>query len=99
MGSFRVAHGSSIDDVDNRIIQAKTALSEVTRDLQERLLRWRQIESLCGFPIVNNSGLDQLQSSLLMSTALMGSVAGSGNITSLTRTNSEGTLHESDDSR
>jgi stromal interaction molecule 1 len=98
MGSFRVAHGSSIDDVDNRIIQAKTALSEVTRDLQERLLRWRQIEQLCGFSVVNNSGLDHLQSSLLMSTAMMGSIAGSGNISNLTRTNSEGTLQESEDS-
>ena len=98
MGSFRVAHGSSIDDVDNRIIQAKTALSEVTRDLQERLLRWRQIEQLCGFSIVNNAGLEHLQSSLLMSTAMMGSIAGSGNIATLTRTNSEGTLHESEDS-
>lgn len=62
MGAFRVAHGSSIDDVDNRILAAKAALSEVTKDLQERLHRWKQIEVLCGFPIVHNPGLHRLQS-------------------------------------
>ncbi|KAI1299374.1 Stromal interaction molecule 1 [Halotydeus destructor] len=55
MGSFRVAHGSSIDDVDNRILQARQALSEVTKDLEERLHRWRQIEMICGFSIVTGT--------------------------------------------
>ncbi|XP_075737447.1 stromal interaction molecule isoform X6 [Rhipicephalus microplus] len=64
MGSFRIAHGSSIDDIDNRILQAKAALSEVTKDLQERLHRWKQIERLCGFSIVNNQGLGPLENIL-----------------------------------
>ncbi len=64
MGAFRVAHGSSIDDVDSRILQAKTALSEVTKDLQERLHRWRQIEMYCGIPIIQNPGLEYLQTVL-----------------------------------
>ncbi|XP_077518596.1 stromal interaction molecule isoform X18 [Amblyomma americanum] len=64
MGSFRIAHGSSIDDIDNRILQAKAALSEVTKDLQERLQRWKQIERLCGFSIVNNPGVGSLESML-----------------------------------
>ncbi|XP_067121400.1 stromal interaction molecule homolog isoform X1 [Centruroides vittatus] len=64
LGSFRIAHGGSIDDVDNRILQAKAALSEVTKDLQERLHRWKQIELLCGFPIVVNPGLIHLESLL-----------------------------------
>lgn len=64
LGSFRIAHGGSIDDVDNRILQAKSALSEVTKDLQERLHRWKQIELLCGFPIVVNPGLMHLESLL-----------------------------------
>ncbi|XP_037506735.1 stromal interaction molecule homolog isoform X8 [Rhipicephalus sanguineus] len=64
MGSFRIAHGSSIDDIDNRILQAKAALSEVTKDLQERLHRWKQIERLCGFSIVNNQGLGPLENML-----------------------------------
>lgn len=89
MGSFRVAHGSSIDDVDHRIVQAKAALSEVTRDLTERLFRWRQIEQLCGFSIVNNKGLDQLQTSLLANHLI-------SNTSSITRTNSEGTINESE---
>ena len=90
MGSFRVAHGSAIDDVDQRIVQAKAALSEVTRDLTERLLRWRSIEQLCGFNVVNNRGLDQLQSSLIANHLL------SGPGSSMTRTNSEGTINESE---
>uniref|UniRef100_T1JCG0 SAM domain-containing protein n=1 Tax=Strigamia maritima TaxID=126957 RepID=T1JCG0_STRMM len=64
MGAFRIAHGNSIDDVDSRILQAKAALTEVTQDLKERLHRWRQIEVLCGFSIVQNTGLIYLQSAL-----------------------------------
>ena len=64
MECFRVTHGSSIDDVDNKIIQAKTALTEVTRDLQEKLIRRKQIEQLCGFWVVNNAGFEHLQCSL-----------------------------------
>ncbi|XP_008292322.1 stromal interaction molecule 2-like, partial [Stegastes partitus] len=40
------------------------ALSEVTACLRERLHRWQQIEKLCGFPVVNNSGLPSLTASL-----------------------------------
>ncbi|XP_070552577.1 stromal interaction molecule 1-like isoform X11 [Ptychodera flava] len=60
MGSFRIAHGSSLDEVDHRIVSAKSALAEVTSDLQERLHRWGQIEQIIGLPIVNNPGLSYL---------------------------------------
>ncbi|XP_023243534.1 stromal interaction molecule homolog isoform X3 [Centruroides sculpturatus] len=73
MGAFRIAHGGSIDDVDNRILQAKAALCEITKDLQERLYRWRQIEMLCGFPIVHNPGLLYLET-VLKSHNINGSV-------------------------
>lgn len=76
MGSFRIAHGSSIDDIDNRILQAKAALSEVTKDLQERLHRWKQIERLCGFSIVNNQGLGPLEN-ILRGSFLNGTAASS----------------------
>ena len=36
-------HGGSIDDVDRSILEAKTALLEVTQDLTERTQRWRQV--------------------------------------------------------
>ncbi|UYV75304.1 STIM2 [Cordylochernes scorpioides] len=57
LGTFKVAHGNSINDIDNRILQARAALAELTGDLQERTLRWKQIEQLCGFPIVHNPGM------------------------------------------
>ncbi|KAH6936447.1 hypothetical protein HPB50_017397 [Hyalomma asiaticum] len=98
LGSFRIAHGSSIDDIDNRILQAKAALSEVTKDLQERLHRWKQIERLCGFSIVNNQGLGPLEN-MLRGSFLNGTAASSlphsysvGK--KMSRSGSEGTLAE-----
>ena len=51
----------SIDDVDKSILEAKTALMELTQDLAERSQRWRQIEMLTGVSIVNNPGIQTLQ--------------------------------------
>jgi len=61
VGAFVSTHGRSIDDVDRSILEAKTALLEVTKDLQERTARWRQIEMLCGCSIINNPGIAILQ--------------------------------------
>lgn len=61
VGAFVSTHGRSIDDVDRSILEAKTALLEVTKDLQERTARWRQIEMLCGCSIMNNAGISVLQ--------------------------------------
>uniref|UniRef100_A0A9J7XN71 Stromal interaction molecule 2 n=1 Tax=Cyprinus carpio carpio TaxID=630221 RepID=A0A9J7XN71_CYPCA len=63
-GTLHVAHSSSLDEVDHKILEAKKALSEVTACLRERLHRWQQIEKICGFPVVNNSGLPNLTASL-----------------------------------
>ncbi|XP_041257074.1 stromal interaction molecule 1 isoform X4 [Onychostruthus taczanowskii] len=63
-GTFHVAHSSSLDDVDHKILTAKQALSEVTAALRERLHRWQQIELLCGFQIVSNPGIHSLASAL-----------------------------------
>uniref|UniRef100_A0A8C5GN51 SAM domain-containing protein n=1 Tax=Gouania willdenowi TaxID=441366 RepID=A0A8C5GN51_GOUWI len=63
-GTLHVAHSSSLDEVDHKILEAKKSLSEVTACLRERLHRWQQIEKLCGFPLVNNSGLPSLTASL-----------------------------------
>ncbi|KAK3568020.1 hypothetical protein QTP86_028612 [Hemibagrus guttatus] len=63
-GTLHVAHSSSLDEVDHKILEAKKALSEVTACLRERLHRWHQIERLCGFPVVQNSGLPSLSASL-----------------------------------
>lgn len=49
-------------------MQAKAALSDVTKDLKERLHRWNQIESFCNFPIIHNPGLMHLESLLFGTT-------------------------------
>ncbi|KAK2505389.1 hypothetical protein MC885_007097 [Smutsia gigantea] len=56
-GTLHVAHSSSLDEVDHKILEAKKALSELTTCLRERLFRWQQIEKICGFQIAHNSGL------------------------------------------
>eukprot|EP00090_Calanus_glacialis_P031458 TRINITY_DN5194_c0_g1_i1.p1 TRINITY_DN5194_c0_g1~~TRINITY_DN5194_c0_g1_i1.p1 ORF type:complete len:668 (-),score=266.49 TRINITY_DN5194_c0_g1_i1:374-2377(-) len=61
VGAFVSTHGRSIDDVDKAILEAKTALMELTQDLSERSQRWRQIEMLTGVSIVNNPGILALQ--------------------------------------
>ncbi|XP_006027562.2 stromal interaction molecule 2 isoform X2 [Alligator sinensis] len=63
-GTLHVAHSSSLDEVDHKILEAKKALSELTTSLRERLYRWQQIEKICGFQIAHNSGLPSLTSSL-----------------------------------
>ncbi|KAH0625334.1 hypothetical protein JD844_033855 [Phrynosoma platyrhinos] len=74
-GTFHVAHSSSLDDVDHKILTAKQALSEVTAALRERLHRWQQIEMLCGFQIVNNPGIHTLVSALNVDPAWVGTSA------------------------
>lgn len=64
VGAFVSTHGKSIDDVDRSIVEARTSLSEVTNELQERMHRWKQIESILGFNIVNNNGIAHLETIL-----------------------------------
>ncbi|XP_058444662.1 stromal interaction molecule homolog isoform X3 [Malaya genurostris] len=64
VGAFVSTHGKSIDDVDRSIVEARNALNDVTNDLQERMYRWKQIEQLLGFSIVNNNGLAHLENLL-----------------------------------
>ncbi|XP_051933653.1 stromal interaction molecule 1-like isoform X5 [Hippocampus zosterae] len=71
-GTFHVAHSSSLDDVDHKILAAKQALGEVTAALRERLHRWQQIELLTGFTVVNNPGLPSLASALNLDPGFVG---------------------------
>ncbi|XP_061717279.1 stromal interaction molecule homolog isoform X2 [Cydia pomonella] len=64
VGAFVSTHGKSIDDVDRSIVEARTALNEVTQELSERMHRWKQIERLCGFNIINNNGIQFLEGML-----------------------------------
>uniref|UniRef100_A0A3B5A4L2 Stromal interaction molecule 1-like n=1 Tax=Stegastes partitus TaxID=144197 RepID=A0A3B5A4L2_9TELE len=71
-GTFHVAHSSSLDDVDHKILSAKQALAEVTAALREKLHRWQQIESLSGFGLVNNPGLGALATALNLDPSFLG---------------------------
>uniref|UniRef100_UPI003D9EB202 stromal interaction molecule 1b precursor n=1 Tax=Danio rerio TaxID=7955 RepID=UPI003D9EB202 len=71
-GTFHVAHSSSLDDVDHKILSAKKALGEVTAALREKLHRWQQIESLTNFNIVNNPGMSSLAAALNVDPAFLG---------------------------
>lgn len=71
-GTFHVAHSSSLDDVDHKILAAKQALAEVTAALRERLHRWQQIEILTSFTVVNNPGLPSLACALNLDPSFMG---------------------------
>ncbi|XP_065076484.1 stromal interaction molecule homolog isoform X2 [Ochlerotatus camptorhynchus] len=64
VGAFVSTHGKSIDDVDRSIVEARNSLNDVTNDLQERMFRWKHIENMLGFSIVNNNGLSYLENLL-----------------------------------
>ena len=91
----------------NQILQAKESLAEVTKDLQERLYRWKQIEQICNFSIQTNKGEGFLQSELYKQLISGGGGGGKLNphqwlnsslhSNSMPRTGSEGTLIESED--
>ncbi|XP_037323255.2 stromal interaction molecule 1-like isoform X2 [Pungitius pungitius] len=70
--TFHVAHSSSLDDVDHKILSAKQALAEVTAALREKLHRWQQIEGLTGFCLVDNPGLGALASALNLDPSFLG---------------------------
>ncbi|KAM0735647.1 Stromal interaction molecule-like protein [Formica fusca] len=69
VGAFVSTHGKSIDEVDKSIVEARTSLNEVTSELKERVHRWKQIELLCGFNIINNNGLNYLEAILYRGTS------------------------------
>ncbi|XP_063739378.1 stromal interaction molecule 2-like isoform X2 [Eleginops maclovinus] len=71
-GTLQVAHSSSLDQVDHKILEAKNALSDVTACLRERLHRWQHIERLCGFPIIRNPGISNLTAQLYSDSIALG---------------------------
>ncbi|XP_075946183.1 stromal interaction molecule 2 [Anarhichas minor] len=71
-GTLHVAHSSSLDQVDQKILEAKNALFEVTACLRERLHRWQKIERLCGFTIIRNPGLSNLTAQLFSDSIALG---------------------------
>ncbi|XP_055341319.1 stromal interaction molecule homolog [Paramacrobiotus metropolitanus] len=53
LGAFRVTHGSQLNNVDDQLVAAKTALGDLASDIQDRQSRWGRIEALTGFHIVS----------------------------------------------
>lgn len=78
--AFVAANSRVVDEVDKAIVEAKTSLNEVTYEFRERLHRWKQIESLCNFQIVNNSSSSSAMdnSSRTVSLGSIGRVASVG---------------------
>ncbi|KAK9498029.1 hypothetical protein O3M35_003914 [Rhynocoris fuscipes] len=77
VGAFVSTHGKSIDEVDRSIVEARTLLNEVTQELAERAHRWKKIELLCGFNIINNRGFNALEAELYKGAAINGRTLGS----------------------
>ncbi|KAK3597699.1 hypothetical protein CHS0354_040075 [Potamilus streckersoni] len=75
LGTLRIAQGNSMDEIDQRIMQARSSLEEVRHDLQERQQRWLTIEALCGFPIKTNPGVSCLEHMLYGDSANSGNSA------------------------
>ena len=44
VGAFMYTHGQSIQDIEKTILDARNALTEVSKDLHERSMRWKQVE-------------------------------------------------------
>jgi stromal interaction molecule 1 len=70
--AFVAANSKAVDEVDKAIVEAKTSLQEVTAELRERMHRWKEIESLANFKIVNNPSARTLES--IGRTLAMGSI-------------------------
>ncbi|KAJ0006269.1 hypothetical protein NQD34_013542 [Periophthalmus magnuspinnatus] len=62
-GTLHVAHSSSLDEVDHKILEAKYVSIFVHCDC-DFIQFWVFLLQLCGFPVVNNSGLPSLTASL-----------------------------------
>ncbi|CAH8546181.1 unnamed protein product [Dicrocoelium dendriticum] len=64
LGSVRLLHTDSLDELEYRLIRAKHVLEQLQEELQERARRWSRIEALTGFQITSNPGLPQLRAQL-----------------------------------
>ena len=93
IGALQVAHGSGLSGIDNEIIRARTALTEVTNDLQERTTRWRNIEALIGRQITRNSGLKELKKFISNYEGIVKSVNSSNPNFALRQNNFESNSH------
>ncbi|GAU97942.1 hypothetical protein RvY_09160 [Ramazzottius varieornatus] len=55
-GAFRIAHGSQLNTMDDGLVSARQALTELSNDITERSARWCRIEILTGLAIMGNNG-------------------------------------------
>ncbi|XP_031565997.1 stromal interaction molecule 1-like isoform X2 [Actinia tenebrosa] len=83
IGSFRMAHDLTIDEVDQYILKARASLAEVTKELEERQHRWSQIESLCGLQIMANATSEAPSGSSGTGSAIAKALANCANIGSV----------------
>ncbi|KJE88479.1 hypothetical protein CAOG_00133 [Capsaspora owczarzaki ATCC 30864] len=57
MGSFRVAHGGSLDSLNDAVHSALQTLSHMRKESEEMSLRWQQIEDVLSVTVRDHSGL------------------------------------------
>lgn len=99
VGAFVSTHGRSIEDVDKSIMEAKSAMMELTQDLAERSQRWRQIEMLTGVSIVTNPGLAVLRKLVRHVGAGNRGIRGSGGLPLSSRMSSMDDLGDDSETR
>lgn len=102
MGNFRLAHSGTMDDVDLKMREAKTALEDLRKDLNERRLRWQQIEQITNInftTIENDKGIRRNTSfGSVMSLSTSRASVGNNNSSVLNNHNSSsGRLEEEDE--
>ena len=102
MGNFRLAHSGTMDDVDLKMREAKTALEDLRKDLNERRLRWQQIEQITNInftTIENDKGIRRNTSfGSVMSLSTSRASIGNNNSSVLNNHNSSsGRLEEEDE--
>ncbi|VDP91789.1 unnamed protein product [Echinostoma caproni] len=61
LGSVRLIHSDSLDDLERRLVQAKLVLEQLQHEMRERHRRWARIEALLGLKLRNNLGPARIQ--------------------------------------
>ncbi|CAL8080178.1 unnamed protein product [Calicophoron daubneyi] len=68
LGSVRLIHSDSLDELEQRLLDARMVLEHLQEELRERSIRWARIESLVGSQLRSNLDVTKLRHLLSLST-------------------------------